>query len=128
MKARTLRVFIAEDSRYVLHALKALIAGIGGIEVIGDTGDAATALERIREAKPDVAILDLRLSGGGSGIHVLRGLEEDAAARPVLIVFTSQDESKWRSVCKQLGADHFFSKGSDTELLAGVLRSMAARL
>ena len=121
---RNLRVFVAEDSAHVLRALKSLLLSITGVEVIGEATDAATALASIRQGEPDVAILDLRLSAS-SGLDILRGLQSDSKQPPVRIVFTNQAESRWRSVCAKLGADHFFNKSADADRLADLVRAMA---
>lgn len=121
--ARNLRIFIAEDSAHVLSALSSLLQSIEGVEIIGHASEAPAALDSIRSARPDVAILDLQMARG-SGMDVLRGLQADGVNQPVRIVFTNQTEPRWRTACTALGADYFFNKAADGARLADTVRSM----
>jgi len=67
----TIRVFLLDDHELVREGIRLLLESDDEIEVIGDAATAAEAMERIPLAKPDVAILDVRLEGG-SGIEVCR--------------------------------------------------------
>ena len=67
----TIRVFLLDDHELVREGIRLLLESDDEIEVIGDAATATEAMERIPLAKPDVAILDVRLEGG-SGIEVCR--------------------------------------------------------
>jgi two-component system response regulator DevR len=66
-----LRVFLLDDHEVVRAGLRSLIESEDGIEVVGEAGTVEEALVRIPLAKPDVAILDVRLPDG-NGIEVCR--------------------------------------------------------
>lgn len=62
--------------------MRALLEGSGDIEVVGESGSAIDATNRIPALKPDVAVLDGRLPDG-SGIEVCREVRSvDPAIRP----------------------------------------------
>ncbi len=67
----TIRVFLLDDHEVVREGIRLLLESDDEIEVVGEAATAAEAMERIPLAKPDVAILDVRLEGG-SGIEVCR--------------------------------------------------------
>jgi two-component system, NarL family, response regulator DevR len=66
-----IRVFLLDDHEVVREGIRLLLESDDDIEVVGEASTAAEAMDRIPVAKPDVAILDVRLDGG-SGIEVCR--------------------------------------------------------
>jgi DNA-binding NarL/FixJ family response regulator len=88
----TLRIFIADDHEVVRRGLCALLQGEAGWEICGEASDGRTAVERIRELKPDVAILDI-------GMPDLNGLEatrqivkEDPRAMVLILTLHDSDQ------------------------------------
>ena len=79
----TIRVFLLDDHELVREGIRLLLESDDGIEVVGEAATATEAMERIPLAKPDVAILDVRLEGG-SGIEVCRGRAVDDARSGLL--------------------------------------------
>ena len=71
--ARVIRVFLLDDHEVVRAGVRAGLESQPDIEVVGESGDVATALAEITRCQPDVAILDVRL-GDGSGIDVCRDI------------------------------------------------------
>ncbi len=94
----TIRVFLLDDHELVREGIRLLLESDDEIEVVGEAATAAEAMDRIPLAKPDVAILDVRLEGG-SGIEVCR---DARSMRPELIclMLTSfaDDEAIFASV------------------------------
>jgi hypothetical protein len=67
-----MKVFLVDDSAIVLEKLAVMISGIDGVEIAGQALNARDAIQSIVKLKPDVAILDIRLNGGGNGMDVLK--------------------------------------------------------
>jgi two-component system response regulator DevR len=67
----TIRVFLLDDHELVREGVRSLLESDDDIEVVGEAGTAEEALTRLPLAKPDVAILDVRLADE-SGIEVCR--------------------------------------------------------
>ena len=57
----TIRVFLLDDHELVREGIRLLLESDDEIEVVGEAATAAEAMERIPLAKPDVALLDVRL-------------------------------------------------------------------
>jgi DNA-binding NarL/FixJ family response regulator len=66
-----LAVFLLDDHEVVRTGLRALLEAAEDITVVGEAGTVADALARIPAARPDVAVLDVRLPDG-SGVEVCR--------------------------------------------------------
>ena len=60
-----IRVLVAEDEEPLRAAICDLIAGEDGLELAAVASSADEAIEQAREVKPDVALLDVRMPGGG---------------------------------------------------------------
>ena len=84
------KVFIAEDEAIVRLDLKEILTE-EGYEVVGETGRGDEVLALVRETKPDLAILDVKMPGL-DGISVAKLLsEERLAAVLVLTAFSQRD-------------------------------------
>ena len=67
------RVFLVDDHEVVRRGLIDLLSSDPELEVVGEAGSVAEALERIAALQPDVAVLDVRLPDG-NGIDLCRDL------------------------------------------------------
>ena len=94
----TVRVFLLDDHELVREGIRSLLESDPEIEVVGEAATGAEALTRVPLAKPDVAILDVRLQDG-DGIEVCRDLRS-AMPDLVCLMLTSfaDDEAMYASV------------------------------
>jgi two-component system response regulator DevR len=69
------RVVIVDDHRIVREGLRAMLNGVGEIEIVGEAEDLDGALEAIAGARPDVILLDVRLQRS-SGLDACRTITE----------------------------------------------------
>jgi DNA-binding NarL/FixJ family response regulator len=123
LRDRTIRVFIADDSDTVRDRLTTLLSDMPNVEVVGHAEDAVQAISDIRDIKPDVVILDIRMPAG-SGIGVLRGLQQDAS-RPKIIMLTNYPFLQYRRTCLEAGASYFFDKSSEFDKIPQALEHIA---
>jgi len=66
-----MRVFVLDDHDVVRRRLKELLEADGDVEVVGEAGTAEEARSSIPMSRPDVAVLDVRLSDG-NGVEICR--------------------------------------------------------
>ncbi len=86
-----IRVCLIDDQTLVRQGIRSLL-DLGGVEVVAEAADGEAGLAAIRESRPDVVLLDLRMPKL-DGLGVLRVLAEQADAPPVLILTTFDDDA-----------------------------------
>ncbi|MFC0596852.1 response regulator [Streptomyces palmae] len=117
-------VFLLDDHEIVRRGVHDLLAGEPDITVVGEAGTAAEALARIPAARPDVAVLDVRLPDG-SGVEVCREVRSrDEGIRCLMLTSFADDEALFDAI--MAGASGYVLKAiRGNELLAAV-RDVAA--
>ena len=120
-----MKVVLVDDSLVIRKRLAARIAGIPGIELSGEAGSVAQALVLIRDCKPEVVVVDIRLEGG-NGLALLRRVKQEAVV-PVVIMLTNFPSIRTRQACSKLGSDFFFDKATEFEQALEVLACIGSR-
>ncbi|MDT0307116.1 response regulator transcription factor [Streptomyces sp. DSM 44917] len=117
-------VFLLDDHEVVRRGVHDLLAMEPDIEVIGEAGTAAEAMARIPAARPDVAVLDVRLPDG-SGVEVCREVRSrDEHVKCLMLTSYADDEALFEAI--MAGASGYVLKAiRGTELLSAV-RDVAA--
>jgi DNA-binding NarL/FixJ family response regulator len=72
----TARILIIEDEALVAMELRFVLEDLG-YEVVGSAADARTALDLVRQKEVDLALVDIHLSDGPTGVELGRGLAND---------------------------------------------------
>jgi DNA-binding NarL/FixJ family response regulator len=119
-----MKVFIADDSRFLCERLIEMLSDIPGIEIIGHAQNVTEALTSIKKLNPDIVILDIRMPGG-SGIDVLQDIKKDKQA-PMVIMLTNYPYPQYRKKCLGLGADYFFDKSTEFEKVTELFKHLRA--
>jgi len=109
-QART-KVFIVEDSASIRERLAGMLAGMKGVSVVGEAATPQAAVEGILRTRPNLAVLDIHLTGG-SGIEVLRAVHPQAPEVD-FVVLTNHPSPQYRRVCMESGASHFLDKTTE---------------
>ena len=113
------RIFVVEDDRDIADLVSLYLTKSGWQPQVFDSG--TEALVAIKQAPPDLVILDLMLPGM-DGLAVCRALRSDAVtARIPVIMVTARGDETDRIVGLELGADDYLPKPfSPNELVARV--------
>jgi EAL domain-containing protein (putative c-di-GMP-specific phosphodiesterase class I) len=85
-------VLVAEDNPIVQELLAAVLAEDADFETVGMAADADEAIEMARSAQPDVALLDVRMPGGG-GPRAAREIARVCPAARV-VALSSMDDTE----------------------------------
>lgn len=91
MAERT-RVVIADDESIIRMDLREMLTNLGYL-VVGEVGDARSAVNLARELRPDIVVLDIKFEGDDfDGIDAARSLTEGKIAPVLLLTAYSQKE------------------------------------
>ena len=119
-----MKVFVVEDSAAVRERLVEMIRELEDVEVVGEAANYNMAVAGIMNARPDVAILDIKLADdAGSGIDVLNQVRK---AIPALraIVLSNYVSPQHLKASSDAGAEFFLDKSSDFERIPEILERM----
>ena len=104
-------VFIVDDLPSMRERLHELVSDIEGVEIVGDAGTPADAIDGILRTQPDCVLLDYQLVDG-TGVDVLRAVHPQSPAI-AFIVLTNHATAQHRRACLDAGARYFFDKSTE---------------
>ncbi len=124
MRTTTIRVLIADDHRMFREAVRRLIDGQSGIQVVGDAADGREAIKLATETEADVLLLDLSMPRT-TGLEALRELSEQGAKiRTILLTGTADRQEIVQAI--RLGARGVVLKDASPETLIEGIAHVAA--
>ncbi len=88
-----IRLVLADDHRIILEGLEQLFQREKGFEVIGTATNGQDALKAVREKRPDVLVLDIRMPQG-DGLWVLRQVHIEKLPTRVVLLTATLDEDE----------------------------------
>ena len=91
MSEPPVRVLLVDDDALMRAGLAAILSSDDEVEVVGEATDGRVALERIRELRPDVALMDVRMPGL-DGIAATREAVATTPETRVVILTTFEDD------------------------------------
>jgi len=119
---RKINVLIVDDSLIVRERLVAILDELAGIEIVGQAGNVAEAVNAVRKLQLDVMILDIRLPDG-SALDILRNIKQ-AKAVPTIIILTNYPYPGYRQECLKAGADFFLDKSIEFDQIPILLEQL----
>jgi DNA-binding NarL/FixJ family response regulator len=126
--SRPITVLIADDDSRVREALSDLIGDEPGLAVVGAAADAAGAVEIACRERPDVAVLDVAMPGGG--LHAAAELRRLCPGTLVIALSSAADRHTVAAML-EAGAVRFLAKGDPgadvPATIAAVFAERAAR-
>lgn len=91
MNARPLRVLVADDNDVVRRAISQLLLAENDIEIVGEAVDGHDAVQKARQHRPDVVLLDITMPVM-SGLEAAQILKQEFPLMHIVIV--SQHDSR----------------------------------
>ncbi len=118
------RIALADDQALVRHGLRALLQGLGGLEVAIEAEDGELLLTALQRTRVDVIVADVRMPRR-SGIDVVRALRARGDYTPTILVTTFDDPALLQGAV-QAGAQGFLLKDAAPEELKDAIQRVAA--
>ena len=118
-----IRVIVADDHELMRFALRALLSTEQQIDVIAEAEQLSLAMRNVRELRPDVLVLDLRMHDGSS-IDAIGELREQAPETRVVVI-TAEDNPLYAEHALAAGAFGFVLKDQADVELAPAVRAAA---
>jgi DNA-binding NarL/FixJ family response regulator len=120
----TIRVVLADDQPLVRAGLRVLISDTPDIEVTGEAGTGAQAVQLARDTRPDVVVMDIRMPGM-DGIEATRMIT--AGGEPArVVVLTTFDDDDYVYGALHAGASGFLVKDMALDDILTAIRVAAA--
>ncbi|MEQ3551382.1 response regulator transcription factor [Pseudonocardia nematodicida] len=117
----SVRVLLVDDQPLIRTGLRVLLETEDGYAVAGEAGDGDDAVRQVREHRPDIVLMDVRMPGT-DGLDALEAITADPAlsgTRVIVLTTFDLDEYVYRAL--RSGASGFLLKDTDP---ASLLRAI----
>jgi DNA-binding NarL/FixJ family response regulator len=118
-----IRVVVVDDQELMRVGFRMVLGAQADIDVVGEAGDGAQAIELAEQLRPDVVLMDVRMP-------VLDGVEATkrivAAGTARVLVMTTFDLDEYVYSALQGGASGFLLKDTQPDHLVSALRAVAS--
>jgi DNA-binding NarL/FixJ family response regulator len=116
-------VLIGDDEPLIREVLREVLEAEPGLEVVATACDAAEAVELAALHRPAVAILDVRMPGGGA--HAALGIRHRSPATAIM-AFSAYGDTRSVDQMRRVGVTEYLLKGlPNTDIVAAVRRVAA---
>lgn len=110
-----IRIVLAEDHPFLRDGVRRVLAESPSLRVVAEAADGATALERIRAERPELAVLDIGLPKL-DGIAVVRAVRRERIAVEVVFLTICEDDEVFEEAI-ELGVKGYLLKDCTSEEL-----------
>lgn len=123
----TTRVFLLDDHEVVRRGVKDLIDQEDDLEVVGEAGSVAEALDAVDSTRPDVAVLDVQLADG-TGIEVCRDIRSAHPEVRCMMLTSFTDEEAMLDSIVAGAAGYVLKQIRGNELVTSIRRVAAGQM
>lgn len=109
---KKIRLVVVDDHALFRAGLVNLLSQIPGLEVVGEAENGQVALEKVRDTKPEVVLLDVNMPVMG-GVETVKALKESESCRILMLTISKHDEDLFGAIAA--GADGYLLKSAEPE-------------
>jgi DNA-binding NarL/FixJ family response regulator len=117
-----IRVLVADDQELVRTGIRRIVEAEPDLEVVGEAGDGAQAVELTERLEPHVVLMDIRMPGT-DGLEAAAAIRARGGASVVVLTTFDLDEYVYRAL--RAGASGFLLKTSPADQLIHAIRAAA---
>ncbi|GAA0937361.1 response regulator transcription factor [Nonomuraea longicatena] len=123
---RPIRVLVVDDQPLLRGSFRVLIDTAPGLTTVGEAGTGAEAVERTRQLRPEVVLMDISMPGM-DGIEATRQIAgSPETAETSILVLTTFDLDEYVYGALRAGAAGFLLKDTSPDVLLAGIRTVAA--
>jgi DNA-binding NarL/FixJ family response regulator len=119
-----IRVLLVDDDALVRAGLRMILSSAQDLELVGEVDDGVRAVAAVREHRPDVVLMDIRMPGM-DGIAATAALRRLAAPPQVIVLTTFQADEQVMSALRA-GAGGFLLKDTPPAEIVNAVRLVAS--
>ncbi len=119
---KPMRILLVDDHALFRKGVASLLTPLDDMEVVGEAGDGAEAIEKALELKPDLILMDIQMPGK-DGLETTRLIKEDLpTVKIVMLAIPDKDDDLLQAI--KNGAQGYLMKGIEPEELIRLLRGV----
>ncbi|WP_328669432.1 response regulator transcription factor [Streptomyces sp. NBC_00328] len=118
-----IRVLVVDDHALFRRGLEIVLAAEEDIQVVGEAGDGAEAVDKAADLLPDIVLMDVRMPKRG-GIEACTSIKEVAPSAKIIMLTISDEEADLYEAIKA-GATGYLLKEISTDEVATAIRAVA---
>lgn len=117
-----IRTMIVDDHALFRRGLEIVLITEPDIEVVGEAGDGAEAVQKAGESLPDIVLMDVRMPRS-SGIEACRAIKEVApSAKIIILTMSDEEEDLFEAI--RAGASGYLLKDIPLDQVAEAVRAV----
>ena len=117
-----IKILIADDQELIRQSLKMMLSGVDDFEVTGTVSNGTDVIRSVRENKPDVILMDVRMPKM-DGVVCTQVIKENSPEIKIIILTTFDDDEYVFNAIKN-GASGYLLKGVSFEELTEAIRKV----
>lgn len=126
LASKPIRILLADDHAVVRRGIRSLLETHDDLSVVQEASSADEIVAAVASCDPDVALIDIKLSGDGpTGIDMARRLKRQGE-RPKIAIITAFDDGDYVFDALHAGVDAYILKTVSEDVLADVIRAIHA--
>ena len=119
-----IRVLVVDDHRLVRAGIRRILDEAPHVEVVGEADSGETAVQQVREHRPQVVLMDVNMPGMGGLEATRKLLRIDPELK--IVALTVHGSEPYPSRLLEAGAVGYVTKGCDEREILDAIRRVAA--
>ncbi|MBI4284697.1 MAG: response regulator transcription factor [Chloroflexi bacterium] len=118
-----IRVLIVDDHQLVREGLRTILEAQPDFEIVGEATDGEEAVQKTKEIRPDIALMDITMPGMG-GLEATQEIKQCCPEVKVLALTMHESDDYFFKMLSS-GASGYFIKGGSSAELISALRAVS---